>query len=144
MSDETKLCECGCGQRIIGRKEGARYASAHCKMRAANRRNRKYDPKRTKGVCVDCGADISHRHGSSLRCEKCRQIKHNLKGCYDQEFPTIKEVREALNLPQLRPSRVSCLRCGRLFHSWDRSNNRICQRCHETMERAVICAQGEL
>ena len=30
---------------------------------------------------------------------------------------------------------TTCLRCDRIFKSWDRRQNRLCQRCREAMDR---------
>lgn len=43
----------------------------------------------------------------------------------------VNKFREYLNLPPLKPGKTTCLRCDKVFDSWDVRNNRICPDCKE-------------
>lgn len=75
----VRLCA-DCGASLEGRRHDARRcrpcAAQHDLQlaRERTRRNRGTAPDapvQRPTVCPDCGADISHRHGRSLRCIDC-------------------------------------------------------------------------
>jgi hypothetical protein len=43
--------------------------------------------------------------------------------------PTKMKIPASPKGPKYNPDRVECLRCGRMFDSYDRRYNRICPRC---------------
>lgn len=47
------------------------------------------------------------------------------------EKVSIKKVRLANGLPELKEGVVKCLRCEKRFNSYDKGNNRICDTCKE-------------
>lgn len=46
-----------------------------------------------------------------------------------QLFDAINDLLALEGLPPLRPDIVECLECERPFLSWDRTMNRVCDRC---------------
>ena len=48
------------------------------------------------------------------------------------ELASINRARKEAGLRPLRLSKVSCLRCGILFETYNRFNNRLCKKCKDS------------
>ncbi len=69
---------------------------------------------KAKGLCDDCFVDIQQQLPSGESRRK----------------PT-----ERMPLPEAKWTDVSCLRCDKMFRSWDKRNNRICPACTKSQDQ---------
>ena len=44
---------------------------------------------------------------------------------------SVKELRKKFNLRPIKPEKIPCISCGRIFESSDRRTNRICDYCKQ-------------
>lgn len=52
-------------------------------------------------------------------------------GVYRGWVMDLNDEYRAVDLPPLKPGKMTCLRCDQIFDSWDIKLNRICLNCKE-------------
>lgn len=96
-------------------------------------------------ACVDCGEDISHRHGNARRCETCA------RACEKAREAERAKTREYAHTPKMMAERI-CVVCGGSFRSHSTRRVTCSIRCRSwrathpgipiPMERACLtCGQ---
>ena len=128
-----------CGGCFIPWNPDARFCSSSCGAKWGSE-------NRLKGVtetCAWCGKSFQKKTYSHKYCAvKCsrlaaaQQKREKLAGKTTAktrrgsiERRDINEVRKREGLRPLAPGRVTCLKCGKSFNSWDKKNNRRCPEC---------------
>lgn len=73
--------------------------------------------------CKLCGALFTPTNGKQVFCSRACRVKFaGLDGKRRKEYV-------AKPKKQYHPGVVSCLKCDKVFNSWDTRINRICPRC---------------
>lgn len=136
-----------------------KFCSNKCRDRYndAKRRERRkqaYIEKPKHQLCIDCGADITHRGPQAIRCEQhAQEAKTVYRKRWDTNHPNYDKNRRPktseaediaaarAGLAPLHPGRIQCS-CGRWFQSWDIKKNRFCDHCQLNHERLDTASMG--
>ena len=128
-----------CGAWFVPWNSTARFCSNSCgtKWGFQNRF------KGTTEVCAWCGATFQRRSYAhkycTVQCSRLAESQRKRDKVAGKIAPKsrrgsierrdVDEVRKRDGLAPLDPGRVTCLKCGKSFKSWDKKNNRRCPEC---------------
>jgi hypothetical protein len=54
----------------------------------------------------------------------------------DKDLDQIDKLRKDLGLRTIRSGKRDCLKCERLFYSYDLANEKICEKCKEHTDKS--------
>ena len=92
------------------------------------------ETRKALGLCVSCGVALrTGQDGTKhTRCSACRRVNA------DYMVRVLENRTKPLPQVQYQPAALACLRCSRTFKSWDKKQNRVCERCKESPEYQEI------